>query len=91
MSGKKLGEANYGDDYHGTIAARLYLEDGRVGYVEPIRVIHLCVSCHGPNVEPELLAEVRSLYPDDEATGFLLGEEDRRAGWHRAQIDRSAP
>ena len=50
------------------------LEDGQFGYVEPIRAIHVCVSCHGPSIDPELLAEIRTLYPEDRATGFRVGD-----------------
>ena len=50
------------------------LGDSRFGYVEPIRTINLCINCHGPAVEEELLAEIRSLYPEDQATGFKVGD-----------------
>lgn len=66
--------AGYVEDPEQVEPRAVYLRDGRIGYVEPIRVIHLCVSCHGPSVEPELLAEVRSLYPEDQATGFRVGD-----------------
>ncbi len=66
--------AEYVDEPEAAAARAVYLEGDRIGYVEPIRAIHLCVSCHGPNVDPELLAEVRSLYPEDQATGFRVGD-----------------
>ena len=46
------------------------LDETTFGYVEPIYVVHFCLSCHGPRVEPALLEEIQSLYPDDQATGF---------------------
>lgn len=50
------------------------LDERTFGYVEPIQAASFCMSCHGPSVEPELLAEIRSLYPEDQATGFRVGD-----------------
>lgn len=50
------------------------LDETTFGYVEPIYTIHFCLSCHGPSVEPALLEEIRSLYPQDQATGFRANE-----------------
>jgi predicted CoA-binding protein len=58
----------------GETPAAIYLDDGRVGYVEPIRAVALCISCHGPAVDAELLSEIRLLYPQDQATGFRTGD-----------------
>jgi len=33
----------------------------------------MCLSCHGPAVDPAVLQAIRSLYPEDLATGFLPG------------------
>jgi len=44
------------------------------GYVEPIYLQPLCVTCHGESVESTLLQQIRTLYPDDEAVGFAVGE-----------------
>lgn len=48
--------------------------DGRTGYVEPIVVQPLCLTCHGTDVPPELAARIAELYPDDAATGFAAGD-----------------
>jgi hypothetical protein len=48
--------------------------DGRTGYVEPIVVQPLCLTCHGTDLEPELAARIAELYPDDSATGFAAGD-----------------
>ena len=45
-----------------------------VGYVEPIHLQPLCVTCHGTHVAPELLAHIRKLYPEDRAVGFEPGD-----------------
>lgn len=34
----------------------------------------LCLTCHGENIEPTLQTRLQELYPDDEATGFKLGD-----------------
>ena len=52
----------------------VYLDDSTLGYVEPIYVMSFCLSCHGPSVDPELLAEIQSVYPDDQATGFRAND-----------------
>jgi hypothetical protein len=55
----------------GTVVA---LDDGRIGYVEPIRVQPLCTTCHGTAIEPALAAHIRARYPEDEATGYAPGD-----------------
>jgi hypothetical protein len=52
----------------------VWLEDGRMGYAEPIRLMPFCLGCHGPKVEPALMEQIRELYPDDQATGFRVGD-----------------
>jgi hypothetical protein len=44
------------------------------GYVETIHHQPLCATCHGENVAPALLEKIRAHYPEDEATGFRVGE-----------------
>ena len=50
------------------------LEDGSVGYVEPIFVSGACLTCHGEAIAPPLLARIRELYPEGRATGFRDGD-----------------
>lgn len=52
----------------------VYIDDSTIGYVEPIYVMSFCLACHGPSIEPEILAELRSAYPEDEATGFRVND-----------------
>ncbi|MGE3774983.1 MAG: DUF3365 domain-containing protein [Gammaproteobacteria bacterium] len=33
-----------------------------------------CATCHGTDIDPELSAKIRELYPSDTATGFTPGE-----------------
>ncbi len=66
--------AAYVEDPLGAEPAAVWVDDSTIGYVEPIRAVPLCISCHGPAVEPALLAEIRSLYPEDRATDFRTGD-----------------
>jgi len=57
--------------------------DGSRAFLAPIVLGNpLCLQCHGtPNqdIAPETLAAIQKLYPDDNATGFKLG--DLRGLW----------
>lgn len=33
-----------------------------------------CLTCHGPAIKPDVAAEIKRLYPTDQATGFQPGE-----------------
>ncbi len=50
------------------------LGNGRLGRVEPIVTQPLCTVCHGDAIAPEIAGEIGAAYPDDEATGFQVGE-----------------
>ena len=50
------------------------LDDGRQGYVEPIPVGPLCITCHGDTLSPELADAIAKRYPEDKATGFAIGD-----------------
>lgn len=50
------------------------LGDGRFGYVEPIALQPMCVMCHGKTLAPDVAERIAALYPDDEATGFDVGD-----------------
>jgi len=60
------------------------------GYVEPIYLQPLCVTCHGEAVDPGLLAAIRERYPEDRATGFRPGEL-RGLFWAVVPPDAPAP
>ena len=49
-------------------------DDGRTGYVEPIRVGPPCLQCHGEELAPEVAAAIDARYPDDRARGYALGD-----------------
>lgn len=50
------------------------LDDGSIGYVEPIYVKPLCTTCHGKAIDPALLDHIRDRYPEDAATGYEVGD-----------------
>ena len=50
------------------------LDGDRVGYVEPIGVQPMCLTCHGESLAPEVAAVIAERYPRDEATGYTEGQ-----------------
>jgi hypothetical protein len=50
------------------------LGNGRWGYVQPIFVQPLCLTCHGSSVAEPLKARISALYPEDRAVGFRDGD-----------------
>ena len=52
----------------------LEIEEGRMGYVEPIIVQPMCLACHGESLAPDIAAKISEAYPDDQATGFKVGD-----------------
>jgi hypothetical protein len=46
----------------------------RYRYMKAIPLGDVCLTCHGADVAPDLKAEIDSIYPDDQATGFAAGE-----------------
>ncbi|WP_108683455.1 DUF3365 domain-containing protein [Methyloceanibacter sp. wino2] len=50
-------------------------DDERVfRYMKAIPTQGPCLTCHGSNVSPSVKATIEEFYPDDQATGFELGE-----------------
>lgn len=50
------------------------LDDGSHLYMRAIPTQALCLTCHGENINPLLEKQIRFYYPNDDATGFALGE-----------------
>jgi len=65
------GYLTEGSDRAPTVVA---LAEERVGYVEPIMIKPLCLTCHGEALAPDLAAQIKEDYPHDEATGFEVGD-----------------
>ncbi len=51
-----------------------FVTDKRWVYMRPISTQGVCLTCHGQNVDADLLANIQSHYPDDLATGFAEGD-----------------
>jgi hypothetical protein len=43
-------------------------------YMKPIVMAKPCLACHGSNIKPEVQAKLDELYPEDQATGYSLGD-----------------
>lgn len=59
----------------------------RVGVLRPIGTLGMCTTCHGDEatMDPELRELISDSYPDDEATGFEVGD---LRGWMWAEVPR---
>lgn len=55
-------------------AKALALDDGSKLYVAPIKVGQVCLNCHGMDLKPEVQQQLSVLYPEDQATGYRLGD-----------------
>lgn len=52
----------------------LTLENGNTGYLEPILVQPLCLTCHGSEIPESLASIITTAYPNDRATGYQVGD-----------------
>lgn len=50
------------------------LPDGKRVYLEALYVAPQCLTCHGDAVSKEINEKIKSIYPDDQATGFKAGQ-----------------
>jgi hypothetical protein len=66
--------AAYLEDPEGAEPRAVRLEDGLVGYVEPMRVLPMCLACHGTDLSAPVSERLAELYPEDQATGFEAGD-----------------
>lgn len=57
-----------------TPMAAYKMEEGEFRFLKAIPTSGICLKCHGSSVKPALLKKIKSLYPMDEATGFLAGD-----------------
>lgn len=64
----------YLDDPSSRSPQAVQLESDRWGYVEPIMVQPLCLTCHGSELAADIRLQIDELYPDDRATGFEAGD-----------------
>ena len=50
------------------------LDEGAIGYIEPITVQPGCLQCHGTVLAPEVREYLAEHYPGDRASGFAVGD-----------------
>ena len=43
-------------------------------YMKAIPTQGICLSCHGDKLSPDVTEKLRELYPEDQATGFKMGD-----------------
>jgi hypothetical protein len=76
-----------GEPLDGVTFARR-LDGGRVAYAEPLGIQPLCTTCHGAAIAPDLAAALAARYPDDQATGYAVGDL-RGVAW--AEVPAARP
>lgn len=64
----------YGNDPESREPGVAIVDEQTVGYVEPIFVQPMCLTCHGETLAPELASKLDELYPSDEARGYVAGD-----------------
>jgi len=64
----------YASEPEGREPVVVSIDRNTVGYIEPIYLQPMCVTCHGQTIAPELQTMLDELYPDDEATGYAPGD-----------------
>ncbi len=50
------------------------IDEHRSGLLKPIKTEAICLVCHGKSLAPEISQTLKTLYPNDQATGYDLGE-----------------
>lgn len=53
---------------------RVHISDGEYRYMAPIMVAAPCLACHGSSLSADTQQALKQRYPDDQATGYQLGE-----------------
>lgn len=64
----------YRDDPSARAPRAVELDERRRGYVEPIFVQPLCLTCHGENLSDAIASKLSDLYPEDRAVGYEVGD-----------------
>ncbi len=66
--------ARYVEDSRAREPVPVELDDERLGYIEPIVMQPMCLTCHGDSLAAPVAEAINELYPEDQATGFEVGE-----------------
>lgn len=62
------------------------LAEGEARLVSPLVTGELCLTCHGDDIAPPILAAIEARYPNDQARGYQSGDL-RGVVWARAECD----
>lgn len=74
-SGHKSGKnTSKSTGKNGQGLTKVKIDNGKVGYLMPIKTGPLCLTCHGKNVASGLRKDILKAYPNDKALGFEVGE-----------------
>jgi cytochrome c553 len=68
------------------LAPQLLESNGKKWFYKPIVTNQMCLQCHGAtdkNIKPEVLAEIKTRYPEDMATGY---DENQVRGMFKVEI-----
>jgi hypothetical protein len=71
-------------------ARTLSLAGGRVGYIEPIYMQSLCLTCHGESLAADVAEEIKRRYPEDQAIGYKP-DELRGIFWLEYPVSEDVP
>lgn len=65
-----------GEDPAKITAAKVSDENGvkTVRYLKAIPTQEMCLACHGEHLTPALTEKIKTLYPNDKAVGFKIGD-----------------
>lgn len=65
-----------GDDFKYLFSQDIVAVDGQAAFrfMQAIETKGVCLACHGENIVPEVAEKIAQLYPNDQATGFKLGD-----------------
>ncbi len=65
-----------GEDLANMDYSEVVTENGKktFRYMKAIPVQDLCITCHGTNLKPDVVASLKKLYPTDQATGYKVGD-----------------
>ncbi|MBT4792939.1 MAG: DUF3365 domain-containing protein [Halobacteriovoraceae bacterium] len=50
------------------------VSSNKMGLLKSISTQPVCLKCHGSNINPQVLKQITSLYPEDKAVGYKLGD-----------------
>lgn len=65
-----------GEDVRSIAYAETVESDGQktFRFMKAIPTSEVCLTCHGTEIQPEIVSAIDAAYPDDEAKGFELGD-----------------